>query len=226
MSVYEMPFDFMPERGTIDAVFILRRMQEECHANGRKLYLCFVDVAKAFDRVPRKVLEWTLSKKEILDVLVRSVMSLYRGVKKMVRVDSELSEEFEVKVGMHQGSVLSPFLFAVVVYVVTELAREGTLSELLCADDLAMMSGTTEGLRNKFLQWKEAFESKCLTVNLGKSRVMVCGGITMDGISKSKVDPCGVCSLRVKANLVLCLLCGNMTFIQCLQCGWHDIFSV
>ena len=39
-------------------------------------------------------------------------------------MDSELSEEFEVKVGMHQGSVLSPFIFAVVVDAVTELARE------------------------------------------------------------------------------------------------------
>ena len=38
-------------------------------------------------------------------------------------MDSDLSEELEVKVGMHQGSVLSSFLFAVVVDVVTEFAR-------------------------------------------------------------------------------------------------------
>ena len=50
-------------------------------------------------------------------------MSLYEGSKTRVRVDSELSEEFEVKVGMHQGSVLSPFCFALVVDVVTECVR-------------------------------------------------------------------------------------------------------
>ena len=50
-------------------------------------------------------------------------MSLYEGAKTRVRVDSEFSVEFEVKVWMHQGSVLSPFLFAVVVDVVTEFAR-------------------------------------------------------------------------------------------------------
>ena len=44
--------------------------------------------------------------------------------------------------GMYQGSVLSPFLFAVVVDVVTELTREGMLSELLCADDLVLKSET------------------------------------------------------------------------------------
>ena len=50
-------------------------------------------------------------------------MSLYEGAKTRVRVDSQLSVEFEVEVGMHQGSVLSPFLFALVVDVVTEFAR-------------------------------------------------------------------------------------------------------
>ena len=69
-----------------------------------------------------------MRKNEIPEVLVRSVMSLYREVKTRTRVDSELSEELEVKVGMHQGSVLSPFLLAVVVDVVTEITREGVLS--------------------------------------------------------------------------------------------------
>ena len=52
-------------RGTIDAVFILRRMQEEYHAKGKKLYMYCVDLKKAFDRVPGKVLELALKKKEI-----------------------------------------------------------------------------------------------------------------------------------------------------------------
>ena len=67
-------------------------------------------------------------------------------------MDSELSEELEVNVGMHQGSVLSPFPSAVVLDVVTGFPREGALSELLYADDLVLMSETIEGLRNKFLK--------------------------------------------------------------------------
>ena len=43
-------------------------------------------------------------------------------------MDSELSEKFEVKVGMHQGSVLSHFILAIAVDVVTEFARDGALS--------------------------------------------------------------------------------------------------
>ena len=73
---------------------------------------------------------------------------------------------------------------------------EGALSELLYADVLVLMSETIEGLRNN----KMAFESMGLKVNVGKTKIMVSSGITMDGMSKSKVDPCEVCSLRVIAN--------------------------
>ena len=92
---------------------------------------------------------------------------------------------------------------------------EGALRELLYADDLVLMSETIEGLRNKFLKWKEAFEIKGLKVNLGKTKAMVSGGIIKDGMPKSKVDPCGVCSLRAKANSVLCLQCGKWIHGRC-----------
>ena len=62
----------MPERGTIHVVFILRRMQEENHAKGKTLYMCLVDKEKASDRVPRKVLEWAMSKKEYKEYICTS----------------------------------------------------------------------------------------------------------------------------------------------------------
>ena len=65
---------------------------------------------------------------------------------------------------------------------------EAALSELLCDDDLILMSETIEGLRNKFLKWKETFDSKGLKVNLGFPRFKPT--ITKDDMPKSKVDPC------------------------------------
>ena len=110
VKVDEMQFGFMPGKGTTDAVFILRRLQEEYLDKEKKLYMCFVDLEKAFDRVPRRVLEWAMRKRGIPEAMVRAVMSLYEGAKTRVRVGLELSEEFEVKVGVHQGSALSPLL--------------------------------------------------------------------------------------------------------------------
>ena len=83
-SLNEMQFCIMPERGRIDAVFILRRMREEYHAKGKKLNMCFVDIEKAINRVLRKVLESATRKKGILERLVSSVMSLYEGAKTRV----------------------------------------------------------------------------------------------------------------------------------------------
>ena len=98
-------------------------------------------------------------------------------------------QELEAKVRMHQGSMLSSFLFELVVDDVTDFDREHVLSELLYADDLVLISET---MRNG------------LKVNLLKKRAMVSSSIIKNCLSKNKVDPCGVCSLRVKANSALC----------------------
>ena len=53
-----------------------------------------------------------MRKRGVPEVMVRAVMILYEGAKTRVKVEQELSEELEVKVGVHQGSVLSPLVFA------------------------------------------------------------------------------------------------------------------
>ena len=50
----EAQFGFMPGKGTVDALFLVRRLQEEHRAKDKKMYMCFVDLEKAFDRVPRR----------------------------------------------------------------------------------------------------------------------------------------------------------------------------
>ena len=82
-------------------------------------------------------------------------MNLYHGAKTKVRVGSELSQEFLVQGGVHQGSVLSPLLFAIAVDVISENAIEGLMNEILYADDLILMSESMENLKEKFLKWKK-----------------------------------------------------------------------
>ena len=115
---------------------------------------------------------------------------------------------------MHQGSVLPSFSLAVVVDIVTELARERVPSELQNADNLVLMRETIEELRNNFLK-QMTFESKRSKGYLAKTKVMASGSITKDGLSKSKVDQCGVCCLRVNANPVLCVQCVDWLHGRC-----------
>ena len=119
---------------------------------------------------------------------MRALMSLYEGAKTRVRVGLELSKEFEVKVGMHQGFTLSPLVFAIVV----EMRK-----------------------REKFWKWKVSFESKGLKVNLGKTKVVVSGAESEKSLSK--VDPCGICGKRVMVNSVLCVKCGKWIHGRCAK---------
>ena len=65
-----------------------------------------------------------------------------------MKVRSACSEEFEVKVGAHQGSGLSPRLFAIVVDVITEKARRGVVDELQYANDFVLVSETMKDLKD------------------------------------------------------------------------------
>ena len=142
---------------------------------------------KAFDRVPRKVMERAMRKKGLSEVMVRAVMSLYDSAKTRVRVGCAYSGKFEVKVGKHQGFVLLPLLLAIVVDVITENARRVVVNDLLYADDLVFMSKTMENLKERFWNWKDALESKDLKVSNRKTKVMVSG--SEGELFKSKLDP-------------------------------------
>ena len=98
-----------------------------------------MDLEKAFDRVPREVVRWALRKLGVDEWLIRTVMALYTEACTIVITDAGPSESFEVKVGLHQGSVLSPLLFAAVMDVVSSEARSGLPSELVYADDLVII---------------------------------------------------------------------------------------
>ena len=164
-------------------------------------YYAFVDLEKAFDRVPGEVVIWALQKLGVDEWLIRTIMALYTQACTVVRTDAGLSESFEVNLGLHQGSVLSPPLFAAVMDVVTSEARSGLLSELLYADDLVIMAPTMEQIGRRVPDWRASLLGKGLKVNAGKSKVMVgsCGGKM---IVNSGKWPCGVCGKGVSRKLI------------------------
>ena len=114
MSIDDSQFGFVPGRGTTNAIFVVRQLQEKYLAANKRLHMAFVDLEKAFDRVPRKVIWWALRKLGVKEWIVRLVQGMYANARSRVRVGEGYSEEFKVKVGVHQGSVLSPLLFIIV----------------------------------------------------------------------------------------------------------------
>ena len=133
---------------------------------------------------------------------------MYTDTSTMVKLNGKVSKGFDVRVGVHQGSVLSPLLFIIVLEALSRRFRGGLPMELLYADDLVLMTGSEEMLIEKFKKWKAGLEEKGLRVNMSKTKVMRC----RDGagqIVRAGKYPCGVCSKGVGANypvhIMLCM---------------------
>ena len=85
-----------------------------------------------------------------------------------------LSRVFEIGVGLHQGSALSPLLFAVfIIDVLSENLRAKQLWELLFSDDLATLEDSEKQLQERLLKWQKNLEKYGLKMNAKKTETMV-----------------------------------------------------
>ena len=207
-----MQFGFMPGKGSTDAIFVVCQVQESFMDKKRPLFFAFVDLEKAYDRVPRAVLEWSLRELIVDDWLIKVIMSMYKNAKSLVRVNGKLGEEFEVKVkvGVHQGSVFSPILFAIVL----EALPRGFSDGLLYADDLVIMAYSLDELSMKLERWKAELSAKGLKVNTKKTKIMI-SKPGASPVQKTGKYPCSVCSKGVGNNSIQCIKCKQWAHARC-----------
>ena len=85
-----------------------------------------------------------MGKVGVEEPLIKLVQSMYTNARSRVRMDDTCSDDFSVKVGLHQGSVLSPLLFIIVLEALSKDFRTGCPWELLYADDLVIVDETME----------------------------------------------------------------------------------
>ena len=121
------------------------------------------------------MISWAMRELGVEEWLVSAVMLMYIGAKTVVRTVYGNSKGFEVQVGMHQGSGLSPLLFVIVVEAIFREFRVALPSELLYADDLAVIAETEEELIMRLNEWKDNVESKGMRVSMNKTKVMISG---------------------------------------------------
>ena len=132
------------------------------------------------------------------------VQSMYKDVRSRVRVSDGYSDEFGVGVGVHQGSVLSPLLFIIVLEALSREFRTGCPWELLYTDDLMISAESMEELLVKVQTWKTEMEKKGLHVNIGKTKIME-SGINLDVLKKSgKYPVVSVRSWYGSSNAIFC----------------------
>ena len=205
---------FCPGRSTTDAIFVIRQIQEKFSQKKKKLYHIFVDLEKAFDRVPRKAILWALRRQGVPERLAAAVMALYVGTKSKVKTAAGTSQDFDIGVGVHQGSALSPLLFITVMEkAIKEVSGDGPW-ELLYADDLVLTAESEDEVTSMFNRWKEGMEERGLKVNMDKTKLMATGKRSTHLVQSGRF-PCGCCGKGVGVNSVLCTECNKWCHQRC-----------
>ena len=133
-------------------------------------------------------------------------MTLFTGANTVVRSDRRLTDEFSVRIRLHQGTMLSRLLLAVVMDVIAKEIDCCLPWNVLYADDLTVMAESEEALVRKILIWKNSLSAKGLKVNAVKSKVItsIVGG--SDPVSIGEF-PCAICRRGVGFNSVRCTRC-------------------
>ena len=116
-----------------------------------------MDLEKAYDRVPREELWYCMTKSGMAEKYVRLVQDMYEGSETVVRCAIGATKSFKVKVGLHQGSALSSFLFAVIMDTLTDEVRREPPWTMLFADDIVIRENTREEV-----EWRlEIYVTQC-----------------------------------------------------------------
>jgi hypothetical protein len=111
--------------------------------------MIFIDLEKTYDKVPRNVMWWALQKHKVSSKYIILIKDMYDNVVTSVRTSDADTNDFPINIGLHQGSALSPYLFALVMDEVTRDIQGGIPWCMLFTDDVVLMDESRTGVDQK-----------------------------------------------------------------------------
>ena len=203
-QLHEAQCGFRKGRGCVDQIFNLRECMSASRQKGKPLYVCFIDLRKAYDSVNRELLWQAMKTYGISGKIVRIVSSLYENTRAKVRVNGVLSECLLLKTGVKQGCVLSPLLFNIFIdWVVRRVLKSmgdsgieiryskkkkelhvkekdrtarTLVNMLMYADDMAVMDSECGNVSRFLVELDEQLCRVGMMMNVKKTKMMVLDG--------------------------------------------------
>ena len=189
VSIDDSQFGFVPGRSTADAIFVVRQLQKKYLAANKRLYMAFVHLEKAFDRVLGRSSggRWE-------NLVWRS--GLCGWCRSRVRVGEGYSEVWSESWCSPKISTQPAALHHCAWSLITRVPLWGPLGGPLCRwPCYTVLAESLEECVRRLLTWKEAIEKKGLRVNAGKIKIMICG-TGLDLLQSSGKFPCASVALE------------------------------
>ncbi|KAK3513069.1 hypothetical protein QTP70_000954 [Hemibagrus guttatus] len=180
------------------------------------------NLEKAYDRVPREELWYCMRKSGVAEKYVRVVQDMYERSRTVVRCAVGQTEEFKVEVGLHKGSALRPFLFAIVMDQLSEKVRQESPWTMMFADDIVICSESREQVEENLERWRFALERRGMKVSRSKTEYMCVneregsGTVRLQGEEVKKVQEFKYLGSTVQSNGE----CGKEVKKR-VQAGWN-----
>jgi hypothetical protein len=120
-------------------IFLIRQLIKRCREQKKDLHMIFIDLENAYDKVPRNAIWWALRKHKVSTKYINLIKDMYDNVVISVLTSDRDTNDFPINIGLHQGSALSPYLFALVMDEVTRDIQDGIPWCMLLADDVVLV---------------------------------------------------------------------------------------
>ncbi|KAK3536294.1 hypothetical protein QTP86_001395 [Hemibagrus guttatus] len=188
------------------------------------------NLEKAYDRVPREELWYCMRKSGVAEKYVRVVQDMYERSRTAVRCAVGQTEEFKVEVGLHQGSALSPFLFAIVMDQLSEEVRQESPWTMMFANDIVICSESREQVEENLERWRFLLERRGMKDSRSKTEYLCVnerkgsGTVRLQGEEVKKVQEFKYLGSTVQSNGE----CGKEVKkrVQAGRNGWRKVSGV
>jgi len=124
------------------------------------------------------------------------IKDMYDGVVANVKTCGGMTSDFSITIGLHQGSALSSFLFAIMIDELTRAIQDEILWCMLFADDIVLVDETRARVNVKLELWRQSLESQGFRLSRAKIEYMECK------FSKQKIQDYSIVTLNGKGILM------------------------
>ena len=173
---------FMPKHRTSDHILVMKTIIDTFKRTRKTLFLCFIDLKKAFDTIYHNGLIYKLQQLKLSSKFINIIKSLYSKTFARVRSLTGITDEFKVEIGTRQGCNLSPYIFNLYLNDLADALNEpksgieiGQLKFncLMYADDLVLLNKSEEGLKNSLQKLQDYCRKWRLSINVKKSKILI-----------------------------------------------------